>query len=257
MSIWDGSWELPDVPLAALGEELLWEDLLSQGPYRLQRSRITGQCRIVDRDREQIALGQEDAMRRRLQELLLNPEAAQPHFGDVIGVHRLGGLYDHYGIFESETCIYEYAGEQGDFRDARVHTTTLEHFTGGTGSCFLLRFPEEDTAREDALPAEVQALAAGIPSLRNLPPFHLYSPEETVRRARSRLGEHSYDLMRNNCEHYAIWCKTGLSESAQVTAFLRAMETLQRLWHTFQASHAAGREPDPPPREDPPPDPAS
>lgn len=44
----------------------------------------------------------------------------------------------------------------------------------------------------------------------------LYSPEETVRRARSKLGESEYNLIFNNCEHFAIWCKTGVSKSEQV-----------------------------------------
>ncbi|MDU1323667.1 MAG: lecithin retinol acyltransferase family protein [Clostridiales bacterium] len=34
--------------------------------------------------------------------------------------------------------------------------------------------------------------------------YHLYSPEETVSRARSRLGEEKYALPFNNCEHFAI-----------------------------------------------------
>ena len=35
-------------------------------------------------------------------------------------------------------------------------------------------------------------------------------------RALSRLGENKYNLIFNNCEHFAIWCKTGISESYQV-----------------------------------------
>ena len=45
---------------------------------------------------------------------------------------------------------------------------------------------------------------------------HIYSPEETLARARSRIGEDRYNLVLNNCEHFAIWCKTGLSKSYQV-----------------------------------------
>ena len=56
--------------------------------------------------------------------------------------------------------------------------------------------------------------------LKNSSEYHLYSPKETVHRARSRLGESSYNLATNNCEHFAIWCKTGISESHQVNALL-------------------------------------
>lgn len=51
----------------------------------------------------------------------------------------------------------------------------------------------------------------------------MYSPKETVERARSRLGEENYSLLSNNCEHFAIWCKTGVSRSYQVR---RAAELL-------------------------------
>ena len=42
-------------------------------------------------------------------------------------------------------------------------------------------------------------------------------PADTVVcRAKSRLGEKKYHLLRNNCEHFALWCKTGISSSEQV-----------------------------------------
>ena len=44
--------------------------------------------------------------------------------------------------------------------------------------------------------------------------------EETVRRAKSQLGMSQYSLMFNNCEHFAIWCKTGLKESSQMIRLL-------------------------------------
>jgi Lecithin retinol acyltransferase len=37
-----------------------------------------------------------------------------------------------------------------------------------------------------------------------------------IQRAKSRLGESKYNLLFNNCEHFATWCKNGLSESEQV-----------------------------------------
>ena len=46
--------------------------------------------------------------------------------------------------------------------------------------------------------------------------YHLYSPEETVARARSKIGEKSYNLFTHNCEHFALWCKTGIDESHQI-----------------------------------------
>ncbi|MGB3491498.1 MAG: lecithin retinol acyltransferase family protein [Elainellaceae cyanobacterium] len=46
-----------------------------------------------------------------------------------------------------------------------------------------------------------------------------YIPEDVVRRAESRLGETQYSLLTNNCEHFATWCKVGVSESRQLSRF--------------------------------------
>lgn len=50
-----------------------------------------------------------------------------------------------------------------------------------------------------------------------------YIPEVVVARAESRLGEDKYSLLFNNCEHFATWCKTGISDSKQVRDFAPAM----------------------------------
>jgi hypothetical protein len=36
----------------------------------------------------------------------------------------------------------------------------------------------------------------------------------------ARLGEQRYNLVFNNCEHFAIWCKTGRHRSTQVEGWL-------------------------------------
>jgi hypothetical protein len=43
----------------------------------------------------------------------------------------------------------------------------------------------------------------------------------TLRRAMGRLGEQRYNLLFNNCEHFATWCKTGRHRSRQVEDWLR------------------------------------
>ena len=42
----------------------------------------------------------------------------------------------------------------------------------------------------------------------------------TLRRAMSRLGEQNYNLLFNNCEHFATWCKTGRHRSEQVDSVI-------------------------------------
>jgi hypothetical protein len=49
----------------------------------------------------------------------------------------------------------------------------------------------------------------------------------TLRRAMGRLGEERYNLLLNNCEHFAVWCKTGKHRSSQVE---KALGYGQMLW---------------------------
>ncbi len=45
---------------------------------------------------------------------------------------------------------------------------------------------------------------------------HSSHSKKVVSRARSRLGEKNYNLIFNNCEHFATWCKIGSSRSKQI-----------------------------------------
>jgi len=39
-------------------------------------------------------------------------------------------------------------------------------------------------------------------------------------KARSRLGEAGYNVFKNNCEHFATWCKTGYKKCSQIRSFI-------------------------------------
>ena len=43
-----------------------------------------------------------------------------------------------------------------------------------------------------------------------------YSRQEIIERARSRLGNHDYSVVFNNCEHFINWCIHGKHRSKQV-----------------------------------------
>jgi hypothetical protein len=49
----------------------------------------------------------------------------------------------------------------------------------------------------------------------------VFAPDIVVSRAYSRLGESGYSLFRNNCEHFASWCKVGKESSQQVSKFVQ------------------------------------
>jgi len=48
-----------------------------------------------------------------------------------------------------------------------------------------------------------------------------FDPDVVVARALSRVGETGYCVHRNNCEHFATWCKIDVHESAQVRTWER------------------------------------
>eukprot|EP00929_Paragymnodinium_shiwhaense_P080378 TRINITY_DN41914_c0_g1_i1.p1 TRINITY_DN41914_c0_g1~~TRINITY_DN41914_c0_g1_i1.p1 ORF type:complete len:611 (-),score=107.60 TRINITY_DN41914_c0_g1_i1:45-1877(-) len=43
---------------------------------------------------------------------------------------------------------------------------------------------------------------------------------EVIQRARSKVGERNYNLLSNNCEHFATWCFTGQEASNQVRSMM-------------------------------------
>jgi hypothetical protein len=151
-----------------------------------------------------------------------------PKLGDILAVNR--GLYYHYGIYSGENRVIHYAVKSGDFMsNICVHETTFANFRNGK-QCAICRFPK--TYRKSDIGTKLFNMiqrpniftvidsASSLISELTSSSFHQYSGQDTVERARSRLGENKYNLVFNNCEHFAIWCKTGISESKQVNVAL-------------------------------------
>ncbi len=104
---------------------------------------------------------------------------------DHLQVPRQHGLFNHHGI---------------DLGDGSV-----AHYLEGRE---ILRSPLEEFSR--AQPLSVVAYPEGGCSPTGV----------TLRRAMGRLGEQDYNLLFNNCEHFAHWCKTGRHRSTQVEDWL-------------------------------------
>lgn len=110
--------------------------------------------------------------------------------GDHIMVDR--GSYFHHGIFIGENNVVHWQGDlhkkvQGDEEPA-ISLDTLEDFAE-EGEIIVVEYSEE---------------------------IRVLEPVEVLHRALSRRGETGYHVVGNNCEHFAIWCKTGVHESTQV-----------------------------------------
>lgn len=143
--------------------------------------------------------------------------------GDHVYALRMRGLYSHHAIDCGDGAVIHYAGSsQRTFRVSRashaefakgceVRVRSYEHFLAAVAR-----------GRDPALRLE-GALRRAFDQLRGVAIEALdFSADAVMARAATRLGEQRFDLVLNNCEHFASWCKTGLSESRQVEALWRA-----------------------------------
>lgn len=143
--------------------------------------------------------------------------------GDVLAVTRRGGLYQHFAVYIGNQKVIHYAAESGDFSGRiSIHEAPFQEFKMDSTFVYVLDFPPESgKPYHRGIPSfgekEEEADLFGAVRAQG---YHLYTPEETVDRAKSRLGESNYSLPVNNCEHFAIWCKTGVEESHQVNAWV-------------------------------------
>lgn len=145
----------------------------------------------------------------------------EPKRGDIIGIDR--GYYEHYGIYIGNNRVIHYTSANSDVAfDNEIMETDMSHFMRGQDTFFVLdiesfaKYMNENNSGADLVDEIYELLtgksAADIPGRE----YHIFSPEQTVARAKSILGEREYDLINNNCEHMAMWCKTGVKECNQI-----------------------------------------
>lgn len=160
--------------------------------------------------------------------------------GDIMGVSR--SLYDHYGVCVGKNSVIHYTKDKDNNNQGIIRETTISEFMGESETYFILVFPdqygepEKSTFSFDSLSSTIGGnFSRGLLNtlLKKFKEFNytLYSPTETIERAKSRLGETEYNLPFNNCEHFSIWCKTGVSESHQVNKMMRLLTENNSLLH--------------------------
>lgn len=119
---------------------------------------------------------------------------ATPALGDHIRVERYGGLYYHHGIYIGKNKVIHFAplsgGEIINWSEAKVIETSLEDFLKD-GEIEIRQYTDDEL-------------------------MELYSPKEIVQNAKHCLGYTNYNLIFNNCEHFANSCTTGKHRSPQV-----------------------------------------
>ncbi len=166
---------------------------------------------------------------------------AKVKFGDVIFVERNLG-YRHFGIYSGNRKVIHYVKAEFDPLDGVINETSIERFLGEDTNCYICNFNEKGKRTSEILAEptfgavapshfgifDLLKIVYDIYSFLNSEDGKLYSPAETVERARSKIGERGYNLLFDNCEHFAIWCKTGLYKSEQVEKFLDTFTSTSR-----------------------------
>lgn len=187
----------------------LWKTIAEVEDFTLQKNIISNRARIVDDEGVQRANGSCFAMCEKLKRLTAE-EFLVP--GDVIGVSR--GAYEHYAIYAGNNKVIHYAGESSDFGDKiTIHEASFEEFLKDGKMYFVVVFDDTCTYR---LQSVTKFIISGYFDDSGIQWKEKYSNEDTLERAYSRIGEAKYSIVNNNCEHFALWCKTGKSVSTQV-----------------------------------------
>lgn len=146
--------------------------------------------------------------------------------GDHIFVRRLGGVYSHHGIDCGDGSVIHYTGDSP--LQSQVRETSLDVFVNG-GELEVRDYADFEkllTVREDPTSGVSSRFHGMLDRWKGLPEADGdRSPDAVVKRAMSRLGETRFDFSVNNCEHFATWCKTGLSGSSQIESMWRSILT--------------------------------
>lgn len=121
--------------------------------------------------------------------------------GDHIAFHRTCGRYWHHAIVEDvnkrsrEFCLIEYSNTASGFLQDNL--------------CLPKNPGIAKVVRQTYRFSEFTMVYLMLHECCN--------PADTVvENARSKIGENKYNPFTNNCEHFAMWCKTGRSSSDQV-----------------------------------------
>lgn len=119
-------------------------------------------------------------------------ELKEPTSGDIIRA-KAGSIY-HYGIYASDDEVIQ-------FGLAPVQRRAIPDFEIEVCVSNIDDFTINDF------------LEVGVPERKDGKRF---SPKKTIDTARSKIGEKGYNILYNNCEHFAYACYFGKSVSLQV-----------------------------------------
>lgn len=118
--------------------------------------------------------------------------------------------YTHHGIYIGNKEVIQYSG-----------------FAGGTLNSHDI-VPTDGSKRSPIEKVHLSEFTRGCGYSIKEHPYAKSSKKEIVENAFSRLNESKYNLLFNNCEHFANWCVYGTKESKQVNDVVRVAGSISK-----------------------------
>ncbi|XP_025091124.1 HRAS-like suppressor 3 [Pomacea canaliculata] len=120
------------------------------------------------------------------------------HQGDLIEIPRLHigpwSFYSHWTVYIGNKLVIHKGHITNGKKGSEVRIQSLHKFAG-----------KGKIVKNNSLDKKMR-------------PFH---PETILTRALSKIGDDSYNIFTNNCEHFATWCRYGIPVSEQVITCIR------------------------------------
>jgi hypothetical protein len=148
--------------------------------------------------------------------------------GDHVYVSRYGGIYSHHGIDCGDGQIIHFGAPNWRAR-RNISQVSLADFARGDDilvrdySRFFQAMEDKVGIMHDPLKTAGVELNKFLDSVRGHSVVDIdHSSDAVIERAKNRIGEKNFHVLFNNCEHFASWCVTGISNSEQITRIWRA-----------------------------------
>ena len=120
--------------------------------------------------------------------------------GDHIAFHRYAGLYWHHAIVE--------------YIDIESDEINVIHYFNTAGGFIEDNFSSPKTPAKGRVVRDTYKFSKV--KVYRMKHERCLDADIVVWRAHSAVGNPKYNAFTNNCEHFAMWCKTGISSSDQV-----------------------------------------
>lgn len=161
-------------------------------------------------------------------------------YGEILAVDY--GYYQHFGVYIGNEQVIHYAPlEENRGENLVIHITSMELFKRGEEEIYSCDFgillrQEEKQPSETVVPKQLRLLLtpklnwesggqSGTITRFLTSKYKIYEEDEVVQRAYSRLGELCFCNYNNRCEHFAIWCKTGVSNEEVANNIIKLVKS--------------------------------